>query len=380
MSNTISDADFLSIIQNVGIDSQEEQETAPSEESHNTVAELISELVDEHLHNGNVAIADTLDTLDNTANAEAHNDETTAESTTTTGDEYHERLEELRSRLNGLINETSDTAESVEEEEQTEEEDNEEVEASVPEVYDLPENSKTLEVDETTARFSGAEWYEAIKTQNILIGGAGGIGSWLAFEIARLHPASIYLYDDDEVELVNMAGQFYNTRNVGDMKVYAMEHTISNYAGYCINAIASKFTSFSVPGDIMLCGFDSMASRKVFFNSWRRYVATKSTEEKQQCLFMDGRLSMDTLQIYCIRGDDEYNIRMYANEALFSDEMADHTVCSAKQTTYLATMIGSLMTNLLINFVANQCDPVIPYTLPYFTEYNSQRTYFNFQM
>ena len=47
-----------------------------------------------------------------------------------------------------------------------------------------------------------------------------------------------------------------------------------------------------------------------------------------------------------------------------------------KQTTYLACMIGSVMTNLFTNFVAGLLDPIIPYDLPFFTEYDAQHMIF----
>ena len=49
---------------------------------------------------------------------------------------------------------------------------------SAPSELLIPENSPTLTTDTSTSRFSGAEWYELVKEQQIIIGGAGGIGSW----------------------------------------------------------------------------------------------------------------------------------------------------------------------------------------------------------
>lgn len=40
----------------------------------------------------------------------------------------------------------------------------------------IPENSPTLLIDDSTSRFSGAEWYQAIQNTKILLAGAGGIG------------------------------------------------------------------------------------------------------------------------------------------------------------------------------------------------------------
>ena len=41
---------------------------------------------------------------------------------------------------------------------------------------EIPENSQTITVDETTSRFSGAIWYEEIQKQIVTLAGIGGIG------------------------------------------------------------------------------------------------------------------------------------------------------------------------------------------------------------
>ena len=190
-------------------------------------------------------------------------------------------------------------------------------------------------------------------------------------------PANITLYDDDIVERVNMAGQLYSSNDIGQNKVDAIASMISIYtSAKQVNAIASKFTDNTEAGDIMICGFDNMAARKTFYNSWKRHLSTKTPETRAKCLFLDGRLSIDTLQIFCIQGDDEVSMNRYETEFLFSDFQAEHTVCSMKQTTYLACMIGSLMVNLFTNFIVNSLNPVISYDLPFFTEYDSQNMLF----
>lgn len=40
----------------------------------------------------------------------------------------------------------------------------------------LPLNSKSLDFDESTSRFSGAEWYNAIQESKVILAGLGGIG------------------------------------------------------------------------------------------------------------------------------------------------------------------------------------------------------------
>ena len=241
----------------------------------------------------------------------------------------------------------------------------------------LPANSPTLLMNDSVSRFSGAEWFKEIQSKRIIIAGQGGIGSNLSFQIARMAPDALYLYDDDIVETVNMSGQLFSIDDVSSYKVDAVTNMLHSYTT-CSNifGINERFTKESEPGDIMMCGFDNMEARRTFFVSWKQYVDSKSDEGKKNCLYLDGRLSLDTLQVFCITGDDEYNKKRYYQNYLFSDADADPTVCSMKQTTYLACMIASVMTNLFTNFCANLLNPVIPYDLPFFTEYDAQNMIF----
>lgn len=265
----------------------------------------------------------------------------------------------------------------VPEEEESQEESVTITENNTPDNAKIPLNSPTLLVDESTTRFSGAEWFKEIQKARIIIAGIGGIGSNVAFQLARMVPANLTLYDDDNVEVVNMAGQLYSYSDIGKCKVNAIADMIYDYTSMKqVLAVQSKFTSDKEPGDIMICGFDNMRARRTFFNSWCNHISDKSVEERAKCLYLDGRLSMDTLQILCIRGDDQYNIDRYKREFLFTDYEADATICSMKQTTYLACMIGSLMVNLFTNFIANSLNPIIPYDLPFFTEYDAQNMIF----
>lgn len=252
-----------------------------------------------------------------------------------------------------------------------------EPEPTTPEENRIPVNSPTIVMDTTTTRFSGAEWFEAIQHTQIILAGLGGIGSWTALQLARMCPEVLVMYDDDTVESVNLAGQMFAFGDVGKTKAAAIYDLISKYShANNVYAEAHRFTEQSEPGRIMICGFDNMSARRLFFNSWKNYIANLNPEDKHKCLFIDGRLSMDTLQVFCITGDDGYNKEKYETRYLFSDEEADPTVCSMKQTTYLAAMIGSFIVNLFTNFVANTLDPIIPYDLPFKTEYDAQNMIF----
>lgn len=241
---------------------------------------------------------------------------------------------------------------------------------------EIPTNSATLLVDEATSRFSSAIWYENIQKKTVTLAGVGGIGSYVGFLLARMKPAFMFIYDDDIVEAVNMSGQLYGQSDLGRPKVSALAGMIRNYAGYGgVFAMTERFTDESEASDIMICGFDNMAARRLFFNKWVNHVQSKPEEERKNCLFIDGRLAAEEFQILCIKGDDEYNINRYNDEFLFSDAEADVTICSYKQTTFCANMIASYMVNLFVNFCANQCEPIINRDLPFLTTYNAETMY-----
>ncbi len=245
----------------------------------------------------------------------------------------------------------------------------------------IPPNSGSLLVDEATSRFSGAIWYSAIQSKTITLAGVGGIGSYVGFLLARLKPAGLYLYDPDIVEQANMSGQLYGNHNLGQGKVYALHNMMQQYANY-YNAVAyqERFTAESEATDIMICGFDNMEARKLFFDAWEDRLMSKPEEERGKMLFIDGRLAAEEFQVFAIQGNDLRAMREYRSKWLFSDAVADETICSYKQTTFMANMIASVMVNLFVNFVANECNPIIDRDVPFMTQYSADTMYFKVEM
>lgn len=235
----------------------------------------------------------------------------------------------------------------------------------------IPNNPESFEIDPATSRFSGTVWFAAMGQMRVTLAGLGGIGSYVGYNLGRLGLDTLFMFDDDIVERANMSGQFYDANDIGSKKADALAAKLELYTTTGnLYAVNKKFTNDDPPSDIMICGFDNMEARKMFFNSWLNRVIRKVDEEKSKCLFIDGRLDIDTLQVFCITGNDRYNIDRYKKEFLFSDEESESVVCSLKQTSYMACMIGSVITNLFVNFIGNSMNPI--YRLPFFTYYNSQ--------
>ncbi len=242
-----------------------------------------------------------------------------------------------------------------------------------PVMENIPLNNDST-INENRSRFSGAPWFNAVANERCFILGAGGIGSWTAYHIAKLG-TSICQVDDDRVSAQNLAGQLFAIGDIRKYKVSALGNLIQRlnteykYSGREVRLMSDEqYDRYIMP--ITISCVDNMEARKKLFRAWKR--------QEYRALFLDGRLSADTLQVFCITGNDEAYMKEYEEKWLFSDAEADEGVCSFKQTSYMACMIGSIITNLFINYVANRATGDY-YDLPFFIEYNAPYVLFKTQ-
>lgn len=217
-------------------------------------------------------------------------------------------------------------------------------------------------------RIKGAAWFGSLLKKDVMILGAGGIGSWLSIFVSRLG-CNLYIYDMDIYEEHNMSGQAVVKEAIGKLKTEAIRDLVGALSPDCEVTIEGEYDEDSMTNDVVLCGFDNMAARKLAFRKWREMVEASHLElDKKHYLFMDGRLNAEQLQILTIRGDQPEKMDEYEKEYLFDDsEVADQD-CTFKQTSHNAGMIASLMTSFLVNWSYNvNISPVR--IVPFFYEY-----------
>ena len=238
----------------------------------------------------------------------------------------------------------------------------------------IPPISESVNTAESTIRFSGASWFEAAKSISVTLAGVGGIGSWTSLLLSRISTSiRLNLYDDDKVEVVNLAGQMFSNNQVGLYKVYAAQEVIRYFSGSYCNASNFRITPTSnIYDKIVICGFDNMGARKILYNKWKARAKSFSAAEQGEFLFIDGRMNAEEFQIFSIVGDDDYNMKRYEEEFLFSDAEVAPAVCSYKQTTYCASMIASFIVNSLVNFLSNQNLENMPRQVPFYINYDAQ--------
>lgn len=282
-----------------------------------------------------------------------------------------------------LVEDDDDVFEDDDEDEESSEETEEESIESVVEgvVSDVEESAREQiahiqenpvdTVSTSSLRFSGAEWFDKIRTLNVTLIGCGGIGSWTAMLLARTNIRSITLYDGDRVDYVNMAGQLLDGNSIGAMKPYAVSNICRQFiTDTYLYARPTMFTNDTFTDKITICGLDNMSARKIAYNRWKQLIAVATPEERREALFIDGRMAAESYQIFCIRGNDTFRMQRYERDWLFDDSEADATVCSYKQTSYMAALIAGNITNLVVNHAANLCEPLLERDITFFTEYD----------
>lgn len=197
------------------------------------------------------------------------------------------------------------------------------------------------------ARFKDAPWFGV--NYNITVGGVGGIGSWLSFYLARIGH-NLGLFDFDEVDDTNLGGQLYALSHLGEQKTESIRQTIKAYSGdptiYCLG----EFKENSKPERITFACFDSMKARKLMFEAWvKEYSAMPSLTHPT--VFIDGRMTAESFQIYCVQNNKE-SIERY-RKTLFNDGDVEDLPCSYKATSHIGGCIGSMMVQVLNNYLTN---------------------------
>lgn len=172
----------------------------------------------------------------------------------------------------------------------------------------------------------------------ITVIGAGGIGSWSTFALAKMGFSNITVYDSDMVDIVNVGNQLYGFNDVGLTKVGALSIWCEN-VGSKINAISRKF----VPEDgknlkgIVILAVDSMEARKMLNDSI-----------PQDCFLIDGRMGAEKILLYTAFN---HMTRLSYSATLYSDVSAEQVACTAKATSYCALTISGMITGQVKSFL-----------------------------
>lgn len=204
-------------------------------------------------------------------------------------------------------------------------------------------------LDVRQSRFRDAPFFEKASQTEVFIGGAGGIGSYLAPYLSRI-VKTIYISDFDIIEKVNLAGQNFSLNQVGQSKVKAVFETSSSYGTAKVRPIQETVDETSdVPEKFVFSAFDNMTARKDLFSLWKR------NENRE--LFVDGRLLADQYEVYFVQKGQE---KAY-EASLFDDAEVPAVACTFKQTSHFAAICAARMVHGFTNYLSQDMFYKIPF-------------------
>ena len=216
-------------------------------------------------------------------------------------------------------------------------------------------------------RFKDAPWFPKEEIYCV-IGGAGGISSWLTLFLARAGFKPM-VYDFDILEEHNLGGQLFPKRGIGKPKVTVLTEVVQEFANQTITVFQQRYQEDSLAHNIMFAGFDNMKARQDMYNNWKDYSLNIFEGDKNQSIFIDGRLLAEQMQIFCVRASDEITMAEYEKEFLFPDSDVEDAPCTFKQTSHAAAMIAGFMTGFFTNHISNIYEGNTARQVPLYTEY-----------
>lgn len=213
-------------------------------------------------------------------------------------------------------------------------------------------------------RFKDAPWYPK-DDMYVMVGGAGGIGSWTTVLLSRAG-FKVIVHDFDILEEHNLGGQLYKRYQVRDPKVNALAVIVQDFCDEEIVPLHIKITEDTPLHRMFISAFDNMKARTVSYVNW-----LENFKDDPKAIFIDGRLNAEQMQILCVRGGEQYRSeqREYLSEYLFDDSAVEDAPCTFKQTSHAAAMIASHIVGFFTNHITNVLEGDDARTVPFFWEY-----------
>lgn len=229
-----------------------------------------------------------------------------------------------------------------------------------------------LNEHDSKVRYSTAEWLKKVQQTHVTIIGIGGIGSWTAMSIARMSIGSIFCFDDDTVDAMNMAGQMYRLSDIGEKKTTAVNKIIKEYVPTLKGGFFCEKYSNQGLTPITITALDSMAARELVWQQYKRQFLSDLNRTNKECLFVDGRMAAEAFQVFAFRPRTKEDIERYEN-TLFSDSEARATECSYKATTFVGMGIAAIITAAVKEHIRIKDDTFFKENVKFFTEFDSTR-------
>lgn len=192
-----------------------------------------------------------------------------------------------------------------------------------------------------------------LRKEEIHIIGCGAIGSNVALQLAKLGVEKLHLWDFDSVDEHNITNQVYDYTDLNMLKIDALErHLVKQNPD--IKVIKNKkYTNQPLKGIIFVC-VDSINLRNKIANFNMFNLSIK--------LLIDGRIGLETGQVFCVDWSKSKCIEDYIKSTAFEDSEVATPVSPCGTTLSVSPSVlitVSYMISCVINFTKKKENPAM---------------------
>jgi len=175
---------------------------------------------------------------------------------------------------------------------------------------------------------------EEVWDRSIAIVGVGGIGSTVAYMLAKMGCRKLEIYDFDTVDEHNISTQMYGVKDLGVPKVIALKDSIVENTGTEIYPFVEKVEELPET-DIVILALDSMDERIKLINS------AKESGILPEWL-IEARMGLEFSRVYAVQPLDTANMETY-EKTLYPSQEASELPCTGRAVAYNTFFIASII-------------------------------------
>lgn len=170
--------------------------------------------------------------------------------------------------------------------------------------------------------------------------GAGSLGSHIVNTITMMGAEHVHVYDDDKVEVHNLAVQLFDKRSLGLAKTAALRRVIRHLHSVDIRVTEKKFEKGNDLGGIVISAVDHMDARR---DIWQTVRGNPNV-----ALYIDTRASGRVASIFNLNPVSIAQADLFEAEWLFPQEEGISGPCTEKMTTPIAWWVAAFVGGILI--------------------------------
>lgn len=192
--------------------------------------------------------------------------------------------------------------------------------------------------------------------------GCGALGSWLTFFLAKMGFKNITVYDFDTVEEHNLPNQMFMEKNIGELKVDALQSILPLYCDDADNRV--RYITCRVTSDIVK-DFEGIVFSCVDSMKVRKKLYEACVKEGKADLWIEGRIGLFGAYVYTINYNTPMMCEAY-EKTLYDDEEAEVSACGVSQTALPAAVncASEMLMQMISWYRGNDVVNEVMYQLP----------------